>query len=336
VIWIRAKVLLIAAILLIAPITLSQKETEKPKLHTDFHFGVYPVLREAPSLLAQANAKLLIVGFHQKWDIEKIAKESKVAGVELDRIFTDLEDARLVFEVDQYERRPMLPVIRDRDIAKVQRSLQIHTTEFTNLLKASLPEIETAIVPMTGAKEVPMAQLMYQVVAGAIVFGGMHDAFFEDQTIMTTPTRRVGSQRYYAWLVESDPARAGILKREQWESDGYTVVSIGKGLAPSRMSLERIRAEHGMVLDEAESRRFRSFILTFTKERLLPHFKKNRASFLNALNELDAGKYVSVSSAFAWYYDQIANGVVENLASAKLIQSPAAQYAFALKVPGPR
>jgi len=152
---------------------------------------------------------------------------------------------------------------------------------------------------------------------------------------MVPPTRRTGSQRYYAWLVETDPKLAGILKREQWESDGYTLVSVGRGLAESRISLDRLRAENGLVLEEPESRRLRSFIAILSKERLLPYFKKNRASFIGAVNQLDTG-YVSVSSAFAWYYDQLANNVAENLVAAKLIQPPATQYAFALKVPGAR
>jgi hypothetical protein len=90
------------------------------------------------------------------------------------------------------------------------------------------------------------------------------------------------------------------------------------------------------VLEEAEARRFRSFITLFSKERLLPYFKKNRSSFLTAVNQLDAGRYVSVSTAFAWYYDQIANGVAENLVAARLIQPPSTHYTFALKAPGAR
>ena len=330
----KPKVLLITAMLFIASTGLSQRE--KPKLHSDFYFGSYPVLRDGASLLEKADARLLLVGFHQGWTIEKIAKESKVAEPELDRLFADLEEARLASEIDLDERKPMLPVIRDRDIVNVQRSLQMHTQEFTSLLRSNWSEIEAALAPLTGAKDIPSAQLMYQVVVGSILFGGMHDAFFADQTIMVNPPRRMGSQRYYAWLVESDPIRAGILKREQWESDGFTIVSIGKGLPQNRTNLERIRMERGLILEEAEARRLRSFLAIFTRERLLPYFKKNRSGFLNVVNEFDAGKYVSVSSAFAWYYDQMANGVVENLVSAKLIQPPAGHYTYALKVPGPR
>jgi hypothetical protein len=161
----------------------------------------------------------------------------------------------------------------------------------------------------------------------------MHDSFFEDQTLMVNPPRRTGSQRYYAWMVESDPALAGVLKREQWESGGYTMVSIGKGLAEERMTLEQLRASKGMMLEQDEARRFRSFVAIFTREKLLPFFKRNRSDFIKTLNLPDAGKYVSLSEAFAWYYDQIANGVAEHLVNAKLVQAPSARYVFALKAP---
>ena len=56
----KPKVLLITAMLFIASTGLSQKE--KPKLHSDFYFGAYPVLRDGASLLEKADARLLLVG----------------------------------------------------------------------------------------------------------------------------------------------------------------------------------------------------------------------------------------------------------------------------------
>ena len=151
---------------------------------------------------------------------------------------------------------------------------------------------------------------------------------------MVSPPRRASNQRYYAWLVESDPKLAGILKREQWESDGYTMVSIGKTIQQNRVSLSSIRMEKGMILEEAEARRLRSFLAIFCKERMLPHFKKNREGFRTTLGLLDAGSYVRLADAFAWYYDQMANGVASELAEARLIQPPASQYVYAMKAPG--
>jgi hypothetical protein len=327
----KLRLFLVAALVLSASSGLSQKRQEKPKLHADFHFGSYPVYRDAITTMAKEDVRLLMVGFHQNWDLEKIAKESKVPAENLDKLFADLEEGRLVVEIDLYSRRPLLPVIRDKDIERVQPDLETHIQEYTKVVRSNWPEIESAVASFEGAKGVPKPQLLYQIVVGGILFGGMNDAFFEDQRIMVPPPRRVGSQRYYGWLVESEPKLAGVLKREQWESAGYTLVSIGTVLPEFRMSLDRIRMDNGMVLEEAEARRFRSFVAILTKEKLLPYFKENRSAFMDVVNRFDAGRYVSRSEVFAWYYDQLANGVAEQLVAAGLIQPPTEQYAYALK-----
>jgi hypothetical protein len=330
----KTKVIVLATLLFLATSLVAQKKPEKPKLHSDFYFGTYPVSRDAGTLIAKEPARLLLVGFHQGWDLEKIAKESKLAEDDLDKMFADLEDAKLAWEVDEYTTRPLVVVIRDKDIEKIQKDIRIDSQDFANLFRSNWAEIETAAASFAGGKSVPKAQLMYEIVVGALIFGGMHESFFEDQTLMVNPPRRTGSQRYYAWLVESDPALAGALRREQWESGGYTMVSIGSEIAKERASLDQVRASNGMLLDEAEARRFRSFVAIFSREKLLPFFKKNRSDFLKALDLLDAGRYASVSEAFAWYYDQMANGAAAQLASSGLIEPPkGGQYVYALRAP---
>jgi hypothetical protein len=330
----KLRILVFAASLLLVSTGLSQKNQEKPKLHADFSFGTYPLSRDAVAIMAKDKARLLLVGFHNGWNIEKIARESKSPEDELDRLFADLQEMRFADESSQFQFQPMLPVIRDKDLKKIEKSLQTHTEEFTNHLRANWTEIESAVAPLTGAKGVPHPQLLYQIVVGGILFGGMNEAFFEDQTLTVRPPRRAPNQGYYAWLVEGDPKLAGILKREQWESDGYTVVSIGSTIAQNRVSLGSIRMEKGMILEEAEARRLRSFITIFSKERMLPYFKKNRESIRLPLGQIDAGRYVRLADAFAWYYDQIANGVANELVAARLIQPPTTQYAYAMKAPG--
>jgi hypothetical protein len=332
----KFKVLTLAAVLLLACGAAAQRKPERPKLHSEFYFGMYPITRDVTTLVGKTDARLILVGFHQGWDIEKIAKESKTAEEDLEKTFADLEEARLATEIDEFTVRPMLPVIRDKDVEKIQRDLRSHADAYAKLIQANWAEIETFASSLAGAKGVPKAQLMYQIVVGGILFGGMHDSFFEDQTLMVSPPRRTASQRFYAWLAEGDPALAGTLKREQWETEGYTMVSIGPSLAKDRLTLDTLRTSKGMVLDDAEARRYRSFIAIFARDKLLPHFKKERYRLLDALNALDAGKYVSVSSAFAWYYDQMANSVAQQLVTARGLQPPAgpdAQFVYAIKAP---
>jgi hypothetical protein len=318
---------------LLATTGLSQKSLEKPKLHADFYFGTYPLSRDALTLMANEKVRLLLVGFHNGWDIEKIAKESKVREDELERLFADLQEVHYADERDQFSYVPELPVIREKEFKKIEKTLRDHGLDYAAQLRANWSEIESAIAPLTGAKDVPKAQLMYQIVVGGIIFGGMHNAFLEEKTMMVPPQRRADSQRYDAWLVESDPKLAGVLKREQWESDGYTMVSIGPGLSPGKVSLSQLRMEKGMVLEEAEARRLRSFITIYSNEKLLPWFKRNRGSFRTAIDQLNIG-YVSFAEVFTWYYDQMANGAVEELVRARVIQPPSPQYTFALKAPG--
>ena len=53
----KSKILLFAASLLLLVSTgFSQKNQEKPKLHSDFYFGTYPLSRDAIALMANRNA----------------------------------------------------------------------------------------------------------------------------------------------------------------------------------------------------------------------------------------------------------------------------------------
>src|SRR5215510_12785370 len=115
----KLRVLLLLALCLSATGGVSQKKPEKPKLHADFYFGTYPTSRDAAATVAKEPVRLLLVGFHQGWDIDKIAKEAKIPPQNLEKLFADLEEERLAVEIDQFERRPLFPVIRDKDIAKV-------------------------------------------------------------------------------------------------------------------------------------------------------------------------------------------------------------------------
>ena len=100
----KSRILVFAAsLLLLASIGLSQKNQEKPKLHSDFYFGTYPLSRDAVTLMANEKARLLLVGFHNGWNIEKIAKESKTPEDELERLFADLQEIRFADEVDQFD-----------------------------------------------------------------------------------------------------------------------------------------------------------------------------------------------------------------------------------------
>src|SRR5256712_13718916 len=100
---------------------------------------------------------------------------------------------------------------------------------FTKLILDNWKHIETMADSLEGAKGIPKGRLMYETVVSGILLGGMLDAFYEDKTLMPPPRRRAKADRYFAWLVESNPEAAGKLRRGLCGSAGYRIVTIGTG-----------------------------------------------------------------------------------------------------------
>ena len=324
--------LLAVLLLALACSGFGQRKPERPKIHSDFHFGSLPVSRDAIDRLSKENIRLLLVGLHNGWDLQKIEKETKISIDDLSGLFADLEDDRLAFVVDEFSSRPMLPVIREKDIDEIRGKLQAHTKALTAVFEANWSSIETSLAALQGAKMVPKDDLMYEVVAGGILWGVLVDVLFEDQTLMPPPPRRRMNERFYGWLIEGDARFAGTIKREQWESDGHMVVSVGSSLIKDRPSIEQIRSGNGMVLDAEESRRFRSFVTILSRDKLLPFFKNNRSDLFATVRQSDSGNYVRVADVFSWYYDQLANGVIESLVASGRMKAPAQPLAYAIRI----
>jgi hypothetical protein len=92
-----------------------------------------------------------------------------------------------------------------------------------------------------------------------------------------------------------------------------------------------IRTNRGMILDEAESRRLRSFIAIFCRDKLLPYFKTHRNDMIKVGAQMSSAKYSAFGEFLAWYYNQIANNAVEEIVAARRMQPPKGHYAFAVK-----
>jgi hypothetical protein len=174
---------------------------------------------------------------------------------------------------------------------------------------------------------------MYSIVASALLTGGMVDVLHEDKTLMPPGPRRVKGQRFYAWLVEGDPAMAGRLKRETRESGSFSIVTIGSGIPNERVTLDQIRAQGGMVLEQEEANRLRRFVAVFARDRLLPYFRKTRADFLRVAALAESSRYAAFGEFFAWYYNQMVNAVAEEFVAARLITPPDLYYSYALRLP---
>ncbi len=313
---------------------LAQKKEEKPKVHSDFQYGSYPTSRDFMQLMSNEQARLLVVSRAEGWDNDKVAKNFKQTVKELNLLSDKLEDERLIRRSDDdYRISPGMPVIRERDWLRLKDGLQRHRQELTKVLLAQWPEIEAMVAGLQGSKALPQERVMYETVVSGILLGGMIDAFFEDKTLMPPgPLRgKNGSVRYYAWLTEN-PEAAGKLKRELRESDNYRIISIGAELPEERLDAADLRGKE-TVYDDADALKYRKFIALFTRDKLLPYFKNHRQEFLSQAALTSAGSYAQTREVFAWYYNTMVNGVVDDLIAARKITPPQKYYTYAIKVP---
>ncbi len=317
--------------LLAASVVFSQKPPQRPKVHSDFAFATFPVSREASQMMSKDKYRYMLVAFHEGWDFEKVGKELKVSDEEVDKIFSDLDTEHLASQSQDGDPRPNILVIREKDIQTIKPSLDKHAEGLVKVIADNWSQIESTVAAMSGAKGVPKEELMYEVIASGMLLGTMIDVFYEDKTMIPPGPRRGRGQRYFAWLVEGDPAFAGRIQREEGRADGYTIVSVGPTITNVRPSLTEIRSGKGLVLDEAESRKFRSLLTIFSRDKLLPYFKENRNDFLKVAGQLRAGKYSSFGEFFAWYYIQIVNEAVDEIVESKRMSPPKDLYAYALK-----
>jgi hypothetical protein len=310
----------------------AQKKEEKPDVHADFQFGTYPSSRSAMTLLEKQEARLILVGYHKGWSLDKIAKEFKIAIGELTKIADQLEEDKLGGRRNEFDIRPFMLVVREQEFERVKPSLTRHTQEFSKLLQEHWKDIEALASSLPGSKDTPKGQVMYETVVSGLLLGGLVDAMYEDKTLMLPPPLRGRRERYYAWLVESNPAAAGTLLRELRESDGYRIVTIGSTLADERLHVGDLRGK-ASVYDDADARRYRTFISVLARDKLLPFFKSRREEFLKLGPLFQSGRYVAFTDFFAWYYQAMINGVVEGLVSSGLITPPEKLYTYAIRVP---
>lgn len=320
------KTLLLPLILLLA-----QKPVEKPKVHTDFYFGTYPANREAEETVKHQLARTILAGYHEGWSLDKMAKTLKLAINDLNKMSDKLEDEGLLRRIDDYDMKPAMVVIRDRDYDRIKDSVKRHTQEFTKLIADNWKDIEAMADSLEGAKGMPKDRVMYETVVSGILLGGMMDAFFEDKTLMPGPPRHA-KNRYFAWLIESNPALAGNLRRELRESSGYRIVTIGNVLSDEKLNPDDLRGK-ATILEEADARKYRTFIATFSRDKLLPYFKNHREEFLKLGALIQSGSYVALAEFFCWYYVTMANGTADALAAAKRVAPPEKLYTYAVKAP---
>jgi hypothetical protein len=320
--------------LLVLPLVLllsAQKPVKKPDVHPDFYFGSYPWSRTGEALMSDSLGRQIVVAYAQGWSIDKIAKTLKLAAADISNVSDKLEDENLAGRRDDYDSSAFMPVIRERDMDRMREPLRRHTEEFSKLIADNWKDIESMVNSLEGAKAVPKGRIMYETVVSGILLGGMIDAFYEDKTLMPGPPRRGKTGRYYAWLVESDAGAAGKLRRELRESAGYRVVTVGTALPDEKLNPSDLVKD--TILEDADARKYRTFIGVFSRDKLLPYFKARRAEFLKLGSQLSSGRNVAFAEFFAWFYNTLANGVTDTLVASGAITPPEKIYTYAVRAP---
>ena len=123
----------------------AQKPVKKPDVHPDFHFGSYPWSRTGADLMKDELSREVIVAFAEGWSIDKISKQLKVATSDVSKASDKLEDEKLIGRQDEYDVRPLMPVIRERDLDRMKDPLRKHTQEFTKLILDNWKDIESMV-----------------------------------------------------------------------------------------------------------------------------------------------------------------------------------------------
>ena len=313
-------------------LVLAQKPVKKPDVHADFQFGSYPWSRTADEMLKDELTREVVVAYSEGWSIDKIAKQLKVTTSDVSRVADKLEDERLTGRLDEYETRPLMVVVRERDFDRTRDPLRKHTQEFTRLILDNWKDIESMADSLEGTKGIPKGRVMYETVVSGILLGGMMDAFYEDKTLLPPPRRRGKTDRYFCWLVESNPEAAGKLRRELRESAGYRIVTIGTALADDKPTPDELRGKNTM-LEDADARKYRNFIGLLSRDKLLPYFKNRREEFLKLGGLMSSGRNIAFAEFFAWYYNTLANQVADALIAEHRVTPPEKFYIYAVKAP---
>ena len=91
-------------------------------------------------------------------------------------------------------------------------------------------------------------------------------------------------------------------------------MTIGTALPDEKLNPEDMRGKD-TILEDEDAVKYRKFIGIFSRDKLLPYFKNQRAEFIKLGAGISSGRDVAFGEFFAWYYNAMANAVAETLAA---------------------
>jgi hypothetical protein len=330
--WYRAVFALDVLVLLMAqPGDLVAQDEERPEVHADFQYGVFPYDLDALDRFATEEARLLISGLHKGWDVDKYIKETEQPEVEVLTLLDELEDDRLVRGRTDFDMRPGFPVFREEDLGQTTELITSTAAGMVDLIEAQWSQVDELVDSLEAGGEFPRGEIVYRVIVGGLLFGGMIDAMFDDGTLLPGPPRRAGRRdAYYAWMTEGDAGPQQLT----WQSapvGRHQVYSIGPVAVDEPRVQISVLAETGPVYEYDDARRWRVFSNIMSRDHLLPYLKSLRGELLDLHADIEASKYTAFAEFVAWFYISTASEAANVLVERGRATPPDTEFRYALR-----
>lgn len=313
------------------PPDLAAQDEKRPDVHADFRYGLFPYNSDASEIFATEEARLLISGLHKGWNVDKYIKETEQPEVEVLTLLDELEDARLVRGRTDYDMRPGFPVFREDDLSQTTELITIAAVGLVDRIEARWQEVDDLVDSLEAGREFPRGEILYRVVVGGLLFGGMIDALFDDGTLLPGPPRRAGRRdAYYAWMTEGDAGPQQLT----WQSapvGRHRVYSIGPVAIDEPRAQISLLAETDPVYEYDDARRWRVFSSVMSRDYLLPYLKSLRSELLDLHSDIDASKYSAFAEFVAWFYISTASEAADLLVEHGRVVPPQTEFRYALR-----
>lgn len=317
----------------VLPFLEAQNSDERPEVHADFEFGVFPWSMEAVEIFSSEDSRLLISGLHNGWSVDKYIDRMEKSRVEVLTLLDELEEGRWVRGPGDFAMRPGFPVFREDDLAIMEPRVAQDAEGLAGIIESHWNEVEEFVASLEVGQSDPRPQTFYRVIVGGVLLGGMIDALHDDGTLLPGPPRRARrGESYYGWMVEGGGGPKHIVKQSA-RVGRHQIFSLGPVAETEfRIQIDEV-AEQGPVYESEDARRWRIFGGVLSRDYLLPYFKSLRSDLLELHSDIDASKYSAFGEFVAWYYQSVVGRVADILSRNGRIEAPGTAYKYAIRVP---
>ena len=323
-------VLALGVIVLAAVVAPSAGGQERPDVHSDFRYGVFPYDPAALARFESEEARLLASAFHRGWDVDKYLDETEASEVEALTLLQGFEDDNLVRGRTDYDMRPGFPVLREDELPETRALMTDVAAGLVEVIEGRWDDVEALAASLESGGGLPRDEVLYRIVVGGLLFGGVIDVLFDDQTLMPPPPRRAGRREaYYAWMTEGDAGPPQLVVQSA-RVGRHQVVSIGPVAADEPRAEIRELAETDPVYEDQDARRWRVFANITARDHVLPYLKSRRTAMMELNAEFDAARYTAFGEFVAWFYLSAATEAADLLTARGRIRPPDTYFRYAL------